>query len=423
MDGHALGCIYLHGVRARQLGHPVAVDGANHVGETVVSRDAFKDIKVLDLSQGVAAPHCGWLLAQYGAEVVKVEPPGGDWIRELGVKRDGKSAYAYSYNAGKRSVALDLKSPDGLALVQRIAARCDVVIESFRPGVASRLGVGYEDLAALNPSVIYLSVSGYGQRGPWSERPCTDTVAQAFSGLAGINVGTNGVPHKLDMTIIDAVTGLYAFQRVTTALYARRDTGEGAHLDVSLMASAAALQTPKILEFQMAGGPAPLLNSPAGSYRAADGWLAIALIKEADFRRLCEALELESLGADPRFDSFRARSENHSVLAESIQARMSAKTRDEWMEIFSAHEVLAHPIHDYGEWLEHPQVRGAQATAGLPGADGVQMPRVPGLDEGFDVTPAVGEHSRQTLAALGLPSEEIDRLVALGVVVCGREIE
>lgn len=386
---------------------------------TLVSHDAFKGIKVLDLSQGIAAPHCAWLLAQYQAEVVKVEPPEGDWIRGLGLQRNGISAYAYSYNTGKRSLAVDLKSADGLELVQRLASESDVVLESFRPGVADRLGVGYTDLAALNPAVIYLSVSGYGQQGPWAERPLTDTVAQAFSGLIGINVGNDGIPHRLSTTIVDAVTGLYAFQRVCTALYARQKSGQGARLDVSLMTSAAAIQSPKILEYQIAGGPTPSPNSPAGSYLAADGWLAITLVKERHFQQLCKALDLDALCTDPRFTSFAVRGDNHAILADLIQQRIAERTRDEWMALFSTHEVFAHPVNNYRDWLDHPQVRATGSTMALPDTDGLEMPRVPGLNEDLGPTPHVGEHSREVLAELGLSPEKINELVAGGVVVCG----
>lgn len=380
---------------------------------------AFKDIKVLDISQGIAGPHCAWLLAQHGAEVVKVEPLEGDWIRGLGVRRNGTSAFAYSYNSGKRSLAVNLKSPEGVDLIQTLAGRSDVVLESYRPGVADRLGIGYERLRALAPALIYLSVSGYGLRGPWSAQPCTDTVAQAFSGLMGINLGTNGVPHKLDMTLIDVVTGLYAFQSISAALYARRDSGEGAHLDVSLMASAAAMQAAKIVEYQIVGGPSPVPNSPAGSYCATDGWMAITLVKEVHYQRLCEALERQDLLTDSRFLNFELRGENHQELADLVQSCISQRTRNEWMECFTRHEVLAQPINGYGDWLEHPQVTGAQTTARLPGTDGLQMPRVPGLDADFDAAPRIGEHSRSVLVGLGLASSEIDALVKRGIVADG----
>ncbi|MDP6343535.1 MAG: CoA transferase, partial [Alphaproteobacteria bacterium] len=176
----------------------------------------FAGLRVLDLSQGYAGPYCAALLSLYGAEVIKVEPAAGDWARGLGPTYGDQTAISLAANRGKKSIVLDLKSEGGRAVARDLAARSDVFIEGFRPGVCARFGLSYDDVRTLNPGVIYLAVSGYGHQGPYADRPCTDTVAQAFSGLMSINSGGDGVPHRVGHYIIDCVTALYAYQALST---------------------------------------------------------------------------------------------------------------------------------------------------------------------------------------------------------------
>jgi crotonobetainyl-CoA:carnitine CoA-transferase CaiB-like acyl-CoA transferase len=177
----------------------------------------YRGLRVLDFGQGIASPYCAMLLGVYGAEVIKVEPPEGDWSRYLGTTYGSHTALSAVYNRGKRSLCLDLKHDEGIRIARRLASDCDVFIEGFRPGVAARLGIGYEDLARDNPGLIYLSVSGFGQDGPYSKRPGSDSVAQAFSGLVSVNVGNDKTPHRVGTTISDVATGVYAFQAIATA--------------------------------------------------------------------------------------------------------------------------------------------------------------------------------------------------------------
>jgi crotonobetainyl-CoA:carnitine CoA-transferase CaiB-like acyl-CoA transferase len=208
-----------------------------------MSYDApFRGVRVLDLSQGVAAPYAAMLLAQGGADVVKVEPPEGDWSRRLGTRYGDQSVFSIAANLGKRSIVLDLKTAADRAVVHGLAGRADVVLESFRPGVAARLGVGYDELSATNRRLLYVSVSGFGQSGPESQRPAMDPILQAFAGMIATNAGPDGVPHRVVPIVVDMSTGLYTFQALSAALYARRDEPAGRYLDVTLMQSAAALQ-------------------------------------------------------------------------------------------------------------------------------------------------------------------------------------
>ena len=227
----------------------------------------YRGLRVLDFGQGIASPYCAMLLGVYGADVIKVEPPEGDWSRFLGTTYGNHTTLSAVYNRGKRSLCLDMKHKDGIAIARRLARDCDVLIEGFRPGVAARLGIGYEELSRDNPGLIYLSVSAFGQSGPYSKRPGSDSVAQAFSGLVSINVGNDGTPHRVGTTISDVVTGVYAFQAIATTLFARATVGTGRWIDVNLCQSTSALLGHKVAEHVLEGGAPRALNVPAGSYQ------------------------------------------------------------------------------------------------------------------------------------------------------------
>jgi crotonobetainyl-CoA:carnitine CoA-transferase CaiB-like acyl-CoA transferase len=373
---------------------------------------------VLDLSQGAAAPHCAMLLGQHGAEVIKVEPPSGDWSRALGALYGEHSALSLVYNLGKRSIALNLKSASAVEVVLRIAAHSDVVLESFRPGVADRLGIGFAAVCARNPRVIYASISGFGQRGPYRERPCSDTLAQAYTGLMSINRGADGVPHKVDTIVIDTVTGAYAFGAVAAALAGRHDEPHGVHLDLSLSACGAALQAPRIAQFALEGEAAQRLNSPAGTYRTADGWIAITLTRESHFRQLCDALDLPELARDARFADFAARAGNHDALVAILAERLRTRPTAQWRETLLAHDVLAERIHSHGDWLDDPQVRALDAAppVDVPGVGEVRMPLMPGRHAHHGVPPRIGEHGEEVLAQFGYTQREIAALVETGAL-------
>jgi crotonobetainyl-CoA:carnitine CoA-transferase CaiB-like acyl-CoA transferase len=385
----------------------------------------YAGIRVLDLSQGIAGPYCGMLLAQYGADVLKVEPAAGDWGRALGKQAGGHSAIDLSANRGKRSIALDLKNAEGRALLARLAARCDVVLENFRPGVVDRLGVGYDTVRRSNPKVLYVSVSAFGQRGPGRDLPGSDTVAQAFSGMMAVNRDAAGTPKPTGFLTADYVTALYAFQAIAAALAARPHEKEGRYIDVSLMQASAAFLAMKIIEERLEGGPAPKLNAPAGSYRSKDGWIAVTLTKESHFPALCAAIGRPALAADARFADFALRSKNLAELAPLVQEPLLARTTQEWLAIFRAADVLASPIHGLSSWLEDPQVRAMdvvaeQAIPGLPPVPWVKIPGAPqpGTQDPRARWPDVGEHAAEILReVLALDDAEIAQLRASGALV------
>src|SRR3984957_17457990 len=264
----------------------------------------YRGLRVLDFGQGIASPYCAMLLGVYGAEIIKVEPPEGDWSRYLGTTYRSHTALSAVYNRGKRSLCLDLKQQAGIGIARRLARDCDVFIEGFRPGVAARLGIGYELLSKDNPGLIYLSVSGFGQSGPYAKRPGSDSVAQAFSGLVSINLGNDKTPHRVGTTISDVVTGVYAFQAIAAALFARATVGTGRWIDVNLAQSTAALLGHKLAEYMLEGGSPRALNAPGGSYQTLDGWLMVTLVTEPQYQRLCSVIGRDDLAADPRFADF-----------------------------------------------------------------------------------------------------------------------
>jgi crotonobetainyl-CoA:carnitine CoA-transferase CaiB-like acyl-CoA transferase len=369
----------------------------------MINAQPLAGLLVLDLSQGVAGPYCGRLLADQGARVLKVEPPPGDWMRVLGTGPGGTSASALYYNLGKESVVLDLKEPDDLERALALAARADVVIESSRPGAMEKLGLGFEAVRARNALVIYLTISGFGRTGPRAAEPLTDTVAQAFSGYMSINRGRDGIPHKTDTTIIDAVTGLYAFQTVTMALWPGGPR-EARHLDVSLMQAAAAMLGPKVLETAFLGGPPEAINAPAGSYRTSDGWIAVTLVREKQFRALARAIGEPDLVRDPRFASFAERSRNLAPLQEIITMRLSERSTEDWVTRFTAAGVLASRINEFGDWLADPQVTAtctAPEVEVVPGTS-LPVPRNPGQPALDRPCPGLGEHTEAVLREFGL---------------------
>lgn len=381
----------------------------------------FADIRVVDMSQGLAGPACGMLLAAHGASVVKIEPEKGDWSRGMGTRHGPHSALEMAVNRGKRSIALDLKSPDGVAVLHRLFEDTDVVIESFRPGVADKLGVGYESVRKINPRTLYVSISGFGQQGPYAERSSTDMVGQAFSGMMSINRDEAGTPFKIGYIPVDTSTSMYAFQAVSTSLYARGD--EGRLIDVSLMQSAAAMIAPKIIESYLEGTAPRPLNAPGGSYQTSDGWIAITLMREEQYQAICKAIGLPELATDPRFDNPEKRADALDQLAPMIREVILTRATDEWIERLTAADVLCNPINEITDWLGDPHVQAVDAAPLLAqnGVGAVPVPRIPGMtDAAFanlsPATPAIGEHGRQILAEIGYSADRIEAMIASGVL-------
>ena len=384
----------------------------------------YAGLRVLDASQGLAGPYCAMLLAQHGAQVLKLEPPDGDWSRGIGRRYGEQTGLALACNRGKLGLAIDMKRPGAVDVVQRVASRCDVVIESFRPGVADRLGLGYEALSAANAGLVYASVSGYGQQGPYAERPGTDTVLQAFSGMMSFNRDASGRPNRIGFLVVDMLTGLYTFQAIASALYARLAGGGGRRLDVSLMQASAAFLGLKIIEAALEGDQPKALNAPAGVYRARDGWIAVTLSKEDHFTALCQALERPDLRADPRYANFEGRATHLRELMESISATMLQRDSRDWLDRIAAAGGLANPVNTIQDWLADPHVQATDAApqVDVPGVGRIGVARIPGVafpaaDDPRSRWPGIGSDGARVLAELGFADAEIERLRAEAILI------
>ena len=374
-----------------------------------MSYDApFAGLKVVDLSQGIAGPYAAMLLAQYGADVIKVEPPEGDWARALGKRYGDLSAFAIAANLGKRAIVLDLKTDEGRATVGKLAAGADVFLESFRPGVAARLGVGYADVAALAPRVIYLSVSGFGQTGPDAERPAVDTVFQAFTGLMSVNRGGDGVPHRVGVIVMDMATALASFQAVAVSLYARRGEARGRYIESSLLRGGSTIQAVSMIQHHLeAGQPQPGLT-PSGTFKARDGWINVTILRDAEFSALCDALDLPAVKADPRFATNDSRFAHVTALNGVLDPVFASHTTADLSARLRGARLMHQRVNTYLEFLDDPHVKATGAVTWIeqPGLGRLPVPSVPGLPPLISgtpraVAPSLDQHRKEILAELG----------------------
>ncbi|MCG8547579.1 MAG: CoA transferase [Alphaproteobacteria bacterium] len=384
---------------------------------------AFGGLKVFDASQGVAAPHCAMLLAQHGADVVKLEPLTGDWGRVLGKSFGDHSPYALVKNRGKRSIALDLKTPQGQEIAQRLAAEADVMLQNFRPGVMARFGLDYDSVHARNPNVVYFSLTGFGATGTYSNRPATDMVLQAFSGWMTINRDPSGKPQRVNMVAIDVVSGLYAFQAVSAALYRRAMKGGGAHIEMSLMEAAAALQSSPILEYHLGINRAEGIGVPIGAFKTRDGYININARRDPVFAKFCKLIGREELIEDPRFKTPQSRVENESELLALIDAAIGARTTAEWDAALTELDILHAPVNDYGDYLADAHVQQADVVSWVEhdSVGTVPMTKIPGLPPAetgnpLSRAPHIGEHSAEILQSLGYTEDAIAALRAENIV-------
>ncbi len=368
----------------------------------------------------MAGPFCTMLLGDLGADVIKIEPPGrGDLSRSLGGTalrlRGGDNAPFLALNRNKRSVTLDLKSPDGLDALRRLVRDADVLVENFRPGVMARLGADHAALSALNPRLVYASISGFGQTGPYADRPGFDLIAQGMSGVMSVTGEPGGPPVKCGVPIADLAAGLYAANGIMAALIARERTGTGQHVETSLFESALALSAWETTEYwatdqaPRALGSAHRLSAPYQAFRARDGHLTIAALTTAQWRSLCQVIGRERLTSDPRFATNEARLANVSALAGEIESALADGDVAAWVTRLLAAAVPAGPINDYAqvfadphtaarhmtETIEHP-VEGTIRTLGFP----IKLSDTPPTVR--RPPPLLGEHTDEVLGPLGM---------------------
>lgn len=382
----------------------------------------YEGLRVLDMSQGIAGPYCAGLLAMQGAQVVKIEPPGGDWIRAVGGGREGITALTIMGNLGKRSACIDVARPAGRDLVLGMAREADVFVQNLRPGVIERLGFGYETLARDNPALVYVSITGFGPRGPDAKRAGTDSVLQAYTGMAHLNRDSDGTPRRVPFLVPDTSTAVYAAQAVGAALYARHRSGLGRHVEVSLMAACAALQAGPIIDDAMSGGkPVAAITVPSGIFATRDGYMTVTSLNDTMFASLMKVLDLEALCGDPRYADADSRKRNAKEINAEVARSLGTKDTAHWLRAFGAADVLCAETVDFAGFRATPQAVEMEVFEALDqfpyGA--LPVPRVPGGDVAWPLAPAprVGEHTREILCEAGLSGPDCDALMATGVAV------
>lgn len=381
----------------------------------------YTGLRVLDISQGIAGPYCAHILWQQGAHVLKVEPPAGDWIRFVGVGKGDLSALAIQFNAGKQALALDARTEAGKKVLFDLALQADVIVQNFRPGVADRLGVGFATLSKIKPDLVYVSVSGYGQDGPFANAPATDSVMQADSGLMFSNQDEQGTPRRVGLLAVDVMTGLYSAQGAATALYQRLAHKLGTHVQVSLFEACTAFQGACFIEQTMAGKrPFGAVSAPNSVFDTLDGKLSVVTVNTDHFHRVCKALDREVWITDPRYLENEIRFSNRAALQADIAALLKTQTTAHWVGLLQKHDVLHAQVRNYTEVLEHPQALHLNLAqqleqAGVGKLPYIGLPSHP-LHRPVSSAPRIGEHSIQALTEAGLSVDAIQRLLEAGIV-------
>jgi CoA:oxalate CoA-transferase len=323
----------------------------------------LSDIVIVDLTRVLAGPFCTMLLSDLGARVVKVENPvGGDDSRSYGPFIHGKSGYFISQNRGKESIALDLKKPDDVAILHRLLKKADVLTENFRPGAMERLGLGWKDLHARYPKLIQASTSGFGQTGPYAERPAYDIIAQAMGGIMSVTGHPGGPPTRVGSSIGDLGAGLFTAIGILTALHHRNRTGEGMMVDVAMLDSQVALLENAITRYYVNGqAPKPLGARhpsivPFEPYKTADGYVVIACGNDSLFRQFCDCINRPDLARDPRFAENARRSDNVLELKALLEEILVWQPTKHWLDLLMQAGIPCAPINDVGETMNDPQV-------------------------------------------------------------------
>ena len=393
---------------------------------------ALARLKILDVTQVLAGPFCGQLLADMGADVIKIEPPGtGDQSRAaLGFRMKGEDTAAFlAVNRNKRSVTLNLKTDEGREIFYRLVRDADVVIENFRPGVAKRLGIDYATLSEMNPRIVCASISGYGQTGPYADRPAHDLIAQGVTGLMSVTGEAGGPPAKVGISIADLSAGLFCAFGILAACIAREETGRGQYVDTSIFEAPLALSVFETTQLWGLGQiPQPLGSTnrtaaPNQAFKASDGYLNICAANQRLWARLCDAIGREALRDDPRFATNDERMRNRQALEAELESTLIHRPAQEWVDVLLGAGVPAGPIYDYAQVFEDPQTRARQMMVemdhpvegrirglGIP----VKLSETPGSVR--RAAPLLGEHTGELLAELGYTQDEIQALREKGAV-------
>jgi formyl-CoA transferase/CoA:oxalate CoA-transferase len=390
----------------------------------------LESIVVLDLSRVLSGPYCTMMLADMGADVWKVEPPSGDDSRGLVPPTiNGESAYFLSVNRNKRDICIDLTQEAGRRVLLCLAKKADVVIENFRPDQKRRLGIGYDDVVKVNPDVIYCSISGFGQTGPYRDRPGLDNIFQGMAGLMAVTGDPDGAPLKAGERIADVLAGVNAAFGITTALFHRLRTGQGQYLELALVDCLIAAQAPLVSYFFATGEQPPragngsIFSAPTGTFATADRPLNICVMNEKHWRKLSTAIGRDEWLNDARFSTNAQRVRNMAALDPLIAAELKREVAAHWLALFSAAGVPCGLAYSYAEVFADPQVRhngllqevphpviGVQKVIGQP----IRLSRSPATVTA--PAPRLGEHSEEILRAAGISSADISALIESGTV-------
>lgn len=399
------------------------------------------DLLVLDLSRVLAGPYASMMLADLGARVLKIEQPHkGDDTRAFGppfvgnptVGGKGESAYFLSINRGKESICVDLKHPDGLALILDLASKADVLMENFRPGVLNRMGLGPDQLCARFPRLIYCSISGYGHHGlpEWVDKPGYDPVAQALGGVASVTGPADGPPYKAGYSIGDITAGMIAVQGVLAALLARHRTGRGQHVDVSLLDGQVALMAYHAGAAGVTGVPPRRHGNghptivPFGTFKARDGWVTIGVANDSLFKAFAQLCHRADWLTDPRFTGNAARVENRGAMEAEMAPIVASRTVEEWVTALDEAGIPGGPVLNVVQAMAHPQVVARKMvvetqhpTAGTLKLTGVPVKLSVTPGEASGRPPLLGEHTDSALMnVLGLTGEQVMELRRKGAI-------
>ncbi len=391
----------------------------------------LEGIRIIDLTQAMAAPFCTLNLADMGADVIKVEPPGeGEPTRRLGhAQKNGHSASFMTINRNKRGLTADLKQSEGVEIVKRLAKTADVFVQNYRPGVVARLGLGYEALRAVNPRLVYCAISGFGATGPYASRGGYDLIAQGMSGIISVTGDEDGPPAKAGVPISDLAAGLFGAYGILCALEYRERTGAGQFVDTSLLEAAMALTVWESSEYWVTGvppkplGSAHRLSAPYQALRAGDGYFTVGANNDKLFEGFCRAITRPDLLDDPRFARAAARLENRAALIPEIEKTTVGETRAHWLERLDAEGVPAGPINTYPEALSDPHTLSRRMVVDLvhPGAGPIKALGVPvklsdtpgAVDR---PAPLLGQHTAEILTELGYTEAEQRALKERGII-------
>jgi crotonobetainyl-CoA:carnitine CoA-transferase CaiB-like acyl-CoA transferase len=343
-------------------------------------------LKVLELARILAGPWAGQLLADLGAEVVKVERPGaGDDTRGWGppfVEGEGSAAYFHACNRGKKSLAIDFEAEEGRERVRALAAEADIVIENFKVGGLARYGLDYASLSAANPRLIYCSITGFGQDGPYARRAGYDFMIQGMGGIMDLTGDPAGEPQKIGVAFADIFTGVYAANAILAALHGRENTGRGCHIDLALLDTQVAVLANQAMNYLVSGEtPRRLGNAhpniaPYQTFAVSDGWVIVAVGNDGQFRKLCQLLALPALPDDPRFHTNRDRVANRDALAAALGPALSQRGKGELLTALAASGVPAGPINTVAEVFADPQVAARGLRLDFGGVPGIASPIV-----------------------------------------------